>query len=304
MSKKSVAIVAIHGMGNLEGISSIPESDELVFSNAMRERLVKRINRDQGAGHFERNFAWREVVYGPILQQRQTEYLKKIEPKLRWDSFRKFVLYNLADAASYRWLGSSHEPGAYQKIHAQIDKVMSELEGDIEPGAPVIILGYSLGCYIITNHIWDHHKGAGVIHEGDTPSSFRAMKQVAALMTFGCNIPVFSFAHAGNSISAISAPNTELPEVLQRETWWENYYDRDDILAYPLGVIEGDYSRLVDTKQLVERQINAGGLISGATPLSHVKYWTDDDILSAAERLLISVFEQYQSAKQAVRAPD
>jgi len=58
---------------------------------------------------------------------------------------------------------------------------------------PVIILAHSLGGHIMSNYIWDMQKPKNSLP--DDLSSFERLEYLAGMITFGCNIPVFAFAH-------------------------------------------------------------------------------------------------------------
>lgn len=50
-------------------------------------------------------------------------------------------------------------------------------------------------------------------------------------------------------------------------------YDADDVLGYPLNILES-YAKAGFCEV---KLINAGGLLTSWNPLSHAKYWSDDD---------------------------
>ena len=78
----------------------------------------------------------------------------------------------------------------------------------------------------------------------------------------------------------ITFPASQLPDPgdVRNKAKWLNYYDPDDVLGYPLKVINRAYDDVVD----LDKAINVGGLFSSWNPLSHNKYWTDDDFTEPA----------------------
>jgi hypothetical protein len=55
---------------------------------------------------------------------------------------------------------------------------------------------------------------------------------------------------------------------------WVNVLDPDDIIAYPLQPLGGDYRTLV-----MDQLVDVGPLPAGATPLSHISYWYDRRVI-------------------------
>lgn len=53
-----------------------------------------------------------------------------------------------------------------------------------------------------------------------------------------------------------------------------NYFDRQDVLGWPLSPLSESYDDLVQ-----DRQIDVGNYFSSWNPLSHLDYWGDKDFL-------------------------
>ena len=156
-----------------------------------------------------------------------------------------------------------------------------DLNGQL-PGddLPLIVLAHSLGGHIMSNHIWDMQ------HPGGTPppglSPFERMHTLAGMVTFGCNIPLFTFAYA--TVVPIEFPAAQLPNpgAVRDKAKWLNYYDPDDVLGYPLKSINAAYDAVVDE----DIPISVGGWFSSWNPLSHNKYWTDNDFTKPAAEFI------------------
>ena len=65
---------------------------------------------------------------------------------------------------------------------------------------------------------------------------------------------------------------------------WDNYFDEDDVLGYPLKPIGASYDKAVNR----DIAINAGTWLTSWNPLSHEGYWTDDDLISPTARRIIA----------------
>jgi hypothetical protein len=135
------------------------------------------------------------------------------------------------------------------------------------------------GCHILSNYIWDLQKK----HTPSFGNDFEDMKTLCGLATFGCNIPLFTLAHeniepidfppAVQDIKPYFPPSTN-PNSIKAATKWRNYYDPDDILAWPLKPLSAAYTKAVDR----DIDINVGGFLSSWNPISHLQYWTDNSL--------------------------
>ncbi len=54
---------------------------------------------------------------------------------------------------------------------------------------------------------------------------------------------------------------------------WENYYDEDDPLGWPLQALSDGYDNLVK-----DIEVNAGNIFTSWNWFSHLGYWADEDV--------------------------
>ena len=127
----------------------------------------------------------------------------------------------------------------------------------------------------MSNYIWDQQK-----HPKPRQSAFEQMKWLTGFITFGCNIPLFTFAY--KDPEPIEFPPSSLPDQFKQKSRWYNYYDPDDILGYPLKQISAKYRATV----IRDISINVGGLFGGWNPASHTEYWTDNDFTKPVAKYL------------------
>jgi len=274
--KKKLAVAVIHGIGS-QGEKKPPSTDTLVFSKDLRDRIAKEI----GAGKFDDNVAWREIFWSDVLQSREQDYLSSIKRRTRGDKIRAFVLCNLADASAYRKTPHDSNDNTYRIIHSRVANTIKDLERDVETGAPLIVLAHSLGGHIMSNYIYDVMKDPSL-----APTKFQQLKTMGGFVTFGCNIPLFTFAYPPSKVYPIKFPGASLPAGKKFTPWWLNFYDKDDILGFPLKDIGPNYAKLEAKNELRETSINAGGALAFWNPLSHNGYWKDDDFYRPAARFL------------------
>jgi hypothetical protein len=148
-----------------------------------------------------------------------------------------------------------------------------------------VVIAHSLGAYIISNYIWDRQNKDP---EGYGTTDFEAMKTLAGIVTFGCNIPLFMLAF--DEIQCIAFPPSGLsdfflganPQDVASAARWLNFYDPDDVLGYPLANLSPSYEDSV----IEDIAINAGGILYSWNPLSHSHYWTDNNMTKPVAEML------------------
>lgn len=238
-----------------------------------------------------------KVYYQELLQANQKRVWNLVGRKVRWDALRQFMLYGFSDAAG---LESSRESihgvyaGSQMRVARELYLARRAMGGD----GPVVVIAQSLGGQVISCYFWDAQRAAenkpvrvGIwqdIKAFEVPIAgaknlttddlkFLQGSTVDTLFTTGCQIPVFVAAHATQDILPIK-PNATFD--------WQNFYDKDDVLGWPLSELSEQYSKVV-----TDIPVNAGGGVLGWitqswNPFSHTQYWRDDEILDPLETRL------------------
>lgn len=265
-----IGILTIHGMGR-HG----PD-----FDRGLRERLCRRF--DQGTRN---DVIFQEVFFQDVLQANETRvwaamalasgWFPRPWRKL-WGKAREFFLFGFSDAASYQ--NRPAEGGsAYKKIHIKVRDSLDRLAAALgDHQAPVVIISHSLGCHVISNYIWDAQHNEHIWSATNQPTDFQKLGTAAYFFTAGCNIPIF--VSGLDQIEAIRPPNGHFR--------WINYYDKDDILGWPLEPLSSSYKQLVEDVALRTR-----GVLSW-TPLSHIEYWKSGSFLKPVAKLINELHAQ------------
>lgn len=264
---KDLAVIVIHGMGS-QGPGFADDAIEEL------SEWVEDRNRDP------ERIAWQPIYWADILEPRQRRYLRDANRNndLDYLRLRRFVISALGDASAYQKVPASADT-TYRRIHDRIRVKVKELySGDLAATAvPLVVMAHSLGGHIISNYIWDLQNGRifDLVHRPETDladlSKFEKMQTLAGMITFGCNIPLFTFAYT--KVEPIKFPAPRLGNDLKKKAKWLNFYDPDDVLGYPLKPIGPAYRKVV-TRDIA---INVGGVFSNWNPASHGGYWTDND---------------------------
>jgi hypothetical protein len=270
MSKKRIAVFTIHGMG-----SQYKDLDSNPCVPTYSAGMLAKVRNQLGPHSFDATVEWLEIYWADILQPRQNRLKADLDEVTRWDELRKFVIFNLSDAASY--FPSRDRDSIYGRVHKAVTETVKLAESMVEPDAPVVILAHSLGGHIISNYLYDLMKRKRRGPGRPYASAFRNLDTFRTLFTFGCNIPIFLLS-TGEPVP-ISYPGVGGEP--DRRNWWINFYDKDDVLGYPLRLIGENFQKFYESGQLDDRAINSGSAPASMTPWSHNRYWTDDDVCAA-----------------------
>lgn len=261
---KDAAMITLHGMGEVD--------DDYYedLQDGVKKLLGKKWSK----------VAFHAVHYAEDLQKPQNALWKKMvnneDNDLDCTRVRKFFLYGFGDAGSLEH-SAQRDAVKYKRVQQQIQAALSKAFIDVgkDSTKPVIIVAHSLGCQVISNYLWDaaHNQHSFEETAGMDPDelNFIKLKSLRNLVTTGCNIPLFTSGL--DKRSCFKAPNSMFR--------WDNYYDADDVLGWPLKQLDPSFNIVND------HVINAGGLFTSWNPLSHTKYWSDNDVIRpVAQRLL------------------
>jgi hypothetical protein len=121
--------------------------------------------------------------------------------------------------------------------------------------------------------------------------AFLCRPNVHRIFTTGCPLPIFAALHARPT--PIEKPTAEFQ--------WHNYYDRDDLFAWPFAGLSQEYDSLV-----TDHSTHGGGspvqwLQKSAHPVAFGSYWSDRDVLEPLTDALKALLDGY--AKPAVAWP-
>lgn len=261
-----ISIITLHGMGE----------QERGYSSDFQEDLYDVLSPEERS-----NVSFTEVYYQDILQDNQNEYYYRAEPHLDWSKLRRFMLFGFSDAASLETAKDLPE-NPYYRSQERILEGFKQAFGKIGEDGTVIVVAQSLGCQVVSNYCWDANRtpapSFGVWQERDPATeslqggerAFCQGRNVKRLYTTGCNIPLFAAGRPRHMIEAIKP--------LSEGFRWENYFDADDVLGWPLQGLSPSYESLV-----TDHSMNAGFLL-GWSPLSHTRYWKDKEFLRPLAR--------------------
>lgn len=287
MSQK-IAVAVIHGIGRASpefADKSNPGKFAGGIARKLRSQVAELLREDGEASRLEIE----AVYWAPVLQDLQDKLWKRLGIGNLSNPFglREFIFHSLADSVGYQVTPSDRE--IYDQVHHCIAKTLKALAESAGPKAPLCMIGHSLGSAIASNYIWDLQNGHGPKEIGNTP--LEKGETLALFYTLGSQIPFWRLRHA-NFGTPVTIPSpdfsTHYPNLVGE---WINFYDKDDVLGFPIKAINQQYEQAVKE----DREVNVGSLVTSWTPLSHNGYWTDNKVTKPIAETLARMLRSINS---------
>jgi hypothetical protein len=281
---QSVAVAIVHGIGRQKKDFASPIIEQL------RRRVAQKLGADPEGPP---RFFFQPVYWAPVLQNEEDDLWSRLRKggSLGWTGLREFMVDFAADAIAYQPIPGKRD--AYDKVHAVFAEALRRLSQQAGPCAPLCVISHSLGTIIASNFFYDlqtHSSEKPLIaqnvleHLGDTPLA--CGETLSLFYTMGSPIALWSLRYE-NFGRPIEVPSRKLrghyPKLFGE---WVNFYDRADVIGYPLKELNADYRREVTS----DRRVLAGGPFAFWNPLSHVAYFNDTDVLGPIAEGLAGVW--------------
>jgi hypothetical protein len=251
---KKLGILITHGIG----------TSDSSFADKMIVNIKAEITK---SGHNADSVVFVPCAWDNVMKPKEEALWEKINNNLQWVTARKFCVNAVADAMAYQETNNIHG-GSYDQIHDYIRNKLIELRAMLGEDKPLVMISHSLGCHILSNYIWDREYGYYKEEYGG--DNFLEMKTLIGFITYGCNIPLFVLEY--DNIIAIDFPHREcILKNLLPFAKWLNYYDKNDVLGYPLKCLSETYNKSV-TEDI---EIGVGSVFTFWNPLSHMEYKND-----------------------------
>lgn len=277
-----IGALVIHGMG----------SQDAGFAGGLERAVSMKL------GVAAESVAWQPVYWGNVLEPREQELWRAMlgatQPNgsalpLDWRTIREFVVHNFGDAIAYH---RDQSKSAYDDIHNVISLKIGDLQDTLgDPDAPVVVLAHSLGGHMMSNYLWDRQHWDSAMAD-----TCRPLPTLAGMITFGCNIPLFSLSYPVATPITLPGDGVTNPAV-RAAARWLNFLDRDDVLAWPLrplyarNLAELDAPQAGTVARIEDREINVGSLGTSWNPAAHAAYWTDGDFTSPVAGYLAGLLD-------------
>ncbi|MEF3352872.1 chemotaxis protein [Paenibacillus sp. GYB006] len=226
------------------------------------------------------------VYWGDVFGDHEDRIYRDlvVNKKLRYKKLRRYLLYYLADAVAYQPVDTNGHN--YDAVHQSISNALHRLSQRIGNTAPLFVVSHSLGTVIASNFFYDlqfiSRHSPGVI---DTSSPLERGETLTHFYSLGTTLPLWSLRYRDFS-KPIRIPALEGKDLYPGlEGEWVNFYDKDDILGYPLREIDPAYERAVKA----DVSINVGNLLTSWNPFCHTSYMRDKKVVNhIADRLAVA----------------
>lgn len=283
---QKIAIAVIHGAGT-------PDEN---FADELIKRVSSRFAKKLSLENTNQQLVFEPVFWSSIFEQEQKELWEKVQKSadLNYPRLRRFVIEFLADAIAYQPtpLGNQN----YDKVHSFIASAVNRLKEKAGKRAPLCIISHSLGAIAASNYFYDlqykrENRGMETV-ENTRDSPIEQCETLTLFYTLGSPMALWSLRYIdfGSPITVPSPMIRKFYPTVQGE--WLNFYDKDDVLAFPLKGVNESYAKAV-TEDVA---VNAGGLLTSWNPLSHNKYDTDDEVIKLMVDGLIRTWKEVNSA--------
>lgn len=295
---RDVCVVIVHGIN----------TERPGYSDGYQKKLLRALPKAL-RGHV----TCREVFWAEHLRDRQKTYVERADSvaSLKRTRIRGMALQALGDAAAYQktqWVRNS----SYYTVQKCVLDKLAELETMGDP-RPLILVGHSLGCHVISTLAWDIHSIKLMSQEqinqaadedwrrfasdicGASP--MQRLDTLAGIVTFGNNMPLFTFTfgpervfpitHSRSADAAPAFPGPSLSPDLAAAARWVNIYSPNDPLGYPLKCLNQAYE---EEARLTDIPVRVEGIIPNPYD-AHVKYWTNGRVVKESAKLVREIIE-------------
>jgi hypothetical protein len=287
---KPIAVAVIHGIGKQKPDFADDLINKLTWQFAVH--LPAKVKNP------EAQLVIQPIHWAPVLQEKEDLLWQRLNKTggLDFMKLRQFMVEFGADALAYQPL--PHERNVYDAIHGVVAEGFSKLAAAAGPTAPLCVIAHSLGTVIASNYLYDLSKGFDFLpdsvqsaqsvqpHQQQTPLEMG--ETLAFFYTLGSPIALWSLRYDNFGVP-ITVPSTKLahhyPDL---DGEWVNFYDADDVIGYPLCSLNEAYHKAVDR----DVQVNVGSFLVSWTPLSHLEYWTDEDVINPVAKSLARAWKK------------
>lgn len=280
---QKIAVAVIHGVGVQRSTYAEPVIDEL------RRRFVELLA--PAVDDPSSSLVLEPVFWAPVLQGPENRLWRRVNRRgdLDYVRLRRFMIDFAGDAIAYQ--PGPREREVYEAIHVVVARALRVLARSAGPRAPLCVIAHSLGTVIASNYIYDmaHRRRRlvpGRVREIMQETPLERGETFACFYTLGSPLAVWSLRYEGFGLPIdVPSPRLRRHHPAARGEW-VNFYDRDDVIAYPLRSLNPAYDRAV-TRDV---EVNVGGPLSSWNPLSHTLYWSDEDVTARIARSLVRLW--------------
>ncbi|WP_053363178.1 hypothetical protein [Bacillus sp. FJAT-27251] len=278
---KKVAVAIIHGMGQ--------QKEDYAKKMAERLKRMVYVKSPTFVTNQDSQLSIVPIYWADVFEPGETELYKRLveDNNLRFKHLRRFIIHYLADVVAYQPVETAKHN--YHLVHERVAKSLGNLAEQTGPDAPLCVISHSLGSVIASNYFYDMQvKPENVGFSIKDLSPLEKGDSLALFYTVGTTLPFWSLRY-DQFDRPITIPSPKIEERFPGyQGEWINFYDRDDVLGYPLKNVSPQYNLAVKE----DREVNAGGMLDSWNPLAHSAYLTDKDVLEPIADGLVKLWKR------------
>ncbi|WP_066298654.1 chemotaxis protein [Bacillus sp. FJAT-29937] len=278
---KKLAVAIIHGMGNQK--DGFAKNMIVMINQTFAKKLEDAVEDPASYLMFE------PILWAPVFAGRQEKLFERMvqENKLNYQGSRKFIVTYIGDVIAYQLVETAKQN--YERVHEKIGEGLNSLSKKAGDQAPLCVISHSLGSVIASNYFYDlQFKQRDVACIVNETSPLEKGETLTLFYTMGTTLPLWSLRYY-NFNRPINIPSKNLQKYypsLKGE--WINFYDKDDVLGFPLRSVDENYYHAVNE----DREVNVGDLLTSWNPLSHTGYVKDMDVIEPIVDGLVRTWRQ------------
>ncbi|MGW5983163.1 chemotaxis protein [Bacillus mycoides] len=277
---QKIAVAIIHGIGEqrAEFADKMIEEIKKLFASQLNDIVDNPTSQ----------LVFKPIHWAELFAEREKKLFQTIvlNKNLHFNDLRNFVIHYLGDVIAYQPVETAKQN--YERVHEKIKQNLNELGNIAGESAPLCVISHSLGSVITSNYFYDlQFKLNDRDAETNNLSPLEKGETLTLFYTLGTTLPLWSLRYY-NFNRPINIPSAKLKDFypgLQGE--WINFYDKDDILGYPLRDIDETYAKAVNE----DKEINVGNLFTGWNPLAHNAYFIDKDVINPIVEALVRTWK-------------
>ncbi len=279
---QKIAVALIHGIGKQKANYADQISYDLKKLAEIEIQSIQHINPAA-------EFIIEPVYWAPVIQKSEDKLWENLKKggEMDFKQLRRLMIDFAGDAIAYQQMGNDRS--IYDGIHRVIAKTIKKLAKHAGESAPLCIIAHGLGSVIASNYIYDIQNDSpqkpllsDFVKQDLSDLPIEQCQTLCGFFTLGSPLPLWGLRYKNFGI-----PIKLKTEILSKyysdiEPQWWNYYDKDDIIGYPLKTINKDYNNAVN----FDFEVNVGTLMTSWNPASHAGYWNDADVINPIARYL------------------
>jgi hypothetical protein len=260
VSEKKIAIVILHGVGDMKFCN--PHFADVFISK------VKDYYQELGGSPTD--LVFQPVTWGLPVQHRQDELWDQLTGRgydLRLGKARKMMIDFIFDGFAYMHHEHPQIRSAYDSIHNLIDESLHEVAEKAGPDAHLCFVGHSMGTCIIPTYVkLRHFQYASGVKTAINP--LEGLQTLEMFYSMGSPYPWMAIFEDEQDPISKEWVKYGFPMQINR---WVNFYDKQDILSYPIGFLNEYYQKAV-----IDVHVDVGSFLTKWNIASHLGYLEDE----------------------------